>query len=115
MKIYEIEVLAIGTYIKINKNDRSGCSDVETDCWQEALFTVAAESIDEAAKLVYREYENLNGWWTNSCDRLFYDPATVTVEDDDSDDPAEIINYYFKEPKDGDGLKDAPIRYCKEV
>lgn len=115
MSIYTIDICAIGSYCVIDFNDRSGCSDVEVDCWQEALFYVAAGSIDEAARLIYREYEKLNEWWTNSCDTLYYDPKTVEIEDDDSDDPAEIVAYYFKEPRDGDGTKEGPRRYSKEV
>ena len=74
MKIYEFEVMAIGTYVIINLNDRSGCSDIEKDCWQEALFRVAAVNFESAVWKAYIEYEKLNKAWANSCDVLYYNP-----------------------------------------
>lgn len=114
MKIYEIEVLAIGTYTVVNPYDYSGCSDVDVDCWQEATFTVAAGSIEDAVKMVYKDYERLNRDYTNYCDRLFYNPVPLSVKDDEGDKP-EILDYHFCEPKDGDGATDAPERYSVEV
>lgn len=113
MKIYEIEVLAIGTYWDINLHDRSGCSDVEVDCWQEATFTVAAGSIEDAVKMVYRDYEKLNKDWANSCDTLYYNPVPLSVKEDEGDKP-EILDTRFSEPKDGDGATDAPDKYSEE-
>lgn len=114
MKLYEIEVLAIGTYWDINLYDKSGCSDREIDCWQEATFTVAAESIEDAVKMVYRDYERLNKDWANSCDTLYYNPVPMRVAECDGDEP-EIQDARFSEPKDGDGATDAPERYSVEV
>lgn len=112
--IYEIEVCAIGTYTAVNPFDKSGCSDVDVDCWQEAEFTVAAEDLGSALGLVYLKYESLNRDWTNTCDVLYYDPDSVKVEDDDADGE-EILDYHFCVPKDGDGAKEGPRRYSKEV
>lgn len=114
MRTYEIEVCAIGTYWDIDLSDKSGCSDREIDCWQEATFTVAAGSIDDAVKMVYKDYDRLNKDWANSCDRLYYDPALLSVGEIDGDEP-EILDARFSEPKDGDGATDAPERYSIEV
>lgn len=112
MNIYEIEVLAIGTYWEINLSDKSGCSDREIDCWQEATFTVAAGSIEEAVRMIYREYEKLNRELANSCDTLYYNPVPLRVTECEGDDP-EILDARFSEPKDGDGATDAPERYSE--
>lgn len=112
--IYKLEVLAIGAYTKINLSDKSGCSDREFDCWQEAEFTVAAEDLESALGLIHLNYEKLNRDWANSCDTLYFDPDSVNVEDDDADGE-EILDYHFHEPKDGDGATDAPSRYSIEV
>lgn len=112
MRTYEIEVLAIGTYWDINLSDKSGCSDREIDCWQEATFTVAAGSMEDAVKMVYREYEKLNREWTNTCDALYYNPVPLLVTECEGDDP-EILDARFSEPKDGDGATDAPERYSE--
>ena len=114
MRIYEIEVMAIGTYTVVNLYDKSGCSDREIDCWQEATFTVAAENMDDALALVYKDYEKLNRDYTNTCDTLYYNPVPLSVEEDEGADP-EILDYRFNEPKDGDGATDAPERYSVEV
>lgn len=114
MNIYEIEVLAIGTYTAVNPFDKSGCSDVDVDCWQEATFKVAAEDLKSALGLISLEYDKLNRDWTVSCDTLYYDPDTVVKEEDDGDGE-EILDYHFCEPKDGDGATDAPSRYSIEV
>lgn len=114
MNIYKLEVVAIGAYTKINLSDRSGCSDVEVDCWQEAEFTVAAEDLESALGLIHLNYEKLNRDWANSCDTLYYDPESVSVEEDDADGE-EILDYHFCVPKDGDGATDAPSRYSIEV
>lgn len=113
MKIYELEVMALGYYTAIDFNDRSGCSDVDVDCWQEAVFTVAAESIEEAVKLIEKEYERLNRNYTNYCVTLCYNPEPLSVEEAEGD-KAEILEYSFFEPREGDE-KDAPARYSKEV
>ena len=113
MWIYEIEVLAIGTYWDINLYDKSGCSDREIDCWQEATFTVAAGSMEDAVKMVYRDYEKLNKDWANTCDTIYYNPVPLSVCEDDGDEP-EILDYHFCEPKEGDGATDAPDKYSEE-
>lgn len=113
MGIYEIEVCAIGTYTAINPFDKSGCSDVDVDCWQEATFTVASGSIEDAVAMVYKEYEKLNRDYTNTCDTLYYNPNPLSVLEDEGDKP-EILDYHFCEPKDGDGVTDAPERYSEE-
>ena len=113
MRIYEIEVLAIGTYTKINLSARSGCSDREVDCWQEATFKVAAENMDDAVKMVYQDYEKLNRDYTNTCDTLYYNPDPLSVWEDEGDEP-EILDYHFCEPKEGDGATDAPDKYSEE-
>ena len=112
--IYSIEVLAIGTYTKIDFRDKSGCSDVDVDCWQEATFKVAAENLDDAVAMVYKDYERLNRDYTNTCDTLYYNPVPLSECEDDGDEP-EILDYHFCEPKDGDGAKEGPRRYSKEV
>lgn len=112
--IYSIELLAIGTYTKIDLSDKSGCSDVDVDCWQEATFKVAAEDLASALRLIFLEYDKLNRDWTVSCDTLYYDPDTVVEEEDDSDGE-EILDYHFNVPKDGYGATDAPSRYSIEV
>lgn len=114
MGIYEIEVCAIGTYTAINPFDKSGCSDVDVDCWQEATFTVAAGSIEHAVAIVYKNYERLNRDYTNYCERLFYNPVPLSVGEVEGDKP-EVLDYHFCEPKDGDGATDAPSRYSKEI
>ena len=114
MKIYELEVMSCGTYWIIDLNDKSGCSDVERDCWQEAVFTVAAESIERAAGLVLREYEKCNKEWSNSCDALYYNPNPLSVEDDEGDEE-EILDYSFHFPKEGDGAEKGPLKYSKEA
>ena len=114
MNIYELEVLAIGTYWDINLNDKSGCSDKEFDCWQEATITVAAESIEDAVKIVYKDYEKLNRDYTNYCETLYYNPVPLSVKEDEGGEP-EILDYHFCKPKDGDGATDAPERYSVEV
>lgn len=114
MKLYEIEVLAVGTYTAVNPYDHSGCSDVDVDCWQEATFTVAAESIEDAVKMVYKDYEKLNRDYTNYCETLYYNPVPLSVGECEGDEP-EILDYHFCEPKDGDGATDAPERYSVEV
>ena len=115
MKIYEFEVMSIGTYVIINLNDRSGCSDIEKDCWQEALFRVAAESLERAASMAYEDYEKLNREYTNSCDVLYYNPVPLSVEEDDSDDGEEILGCRFCEPKTGDGATYGPKKYSKQI
>ena len=113
MNIYEIEVMACGSYCVVNLNDRSGCSDIEKDCWQEAWFRVAAESVQSALRLVYNEYEKLNKDYTNSCDSLYYDPKSVKMEEYDWDDEGEeVLDYHFKEPVDGAKI---PRRYSEEA
>jgi hypothetical protein len=114
MRIYEIEVCAIGTYTAVNPFDKSGCSDVDVDCWQEATFTVAAESIEDAVAMVYKDYERLNRDYTNTCDTLYYNPAPLSVGECEGCEP-EILDYHFNVPKDGDGATDAPERYSIEV
>lgn len=114
MKIYEIEVMAIGSYWAIDKRDLSGCSDIRVDCWQEAIFVVAARNVREAVKLIYQEYESLNRNYTNTCDSIWYNPIPVSVDMDD-DEKSEIISYKFREPRDGDGIADAPHRYSVEL
>lgn len=115
MKIYEFEVMSIGTYVIINLNDRSGCSDIEKDCWQEAVFRVAAVSFESAVWKAYIEYEKLNKAWTNSCDVLYYNPIPLSVEEDDSESGEEILDYWFKEPRDGDGALCGPKKYSKQI
>lgn len=114
MKTYEIEVCAIGTYTAVNLYDKSGYSDVDVDCWQEATFKVAAEDLASALGLISLEYDKLNRDWTVSCDTLYYDPDTVVKEEDDGDGE-EILDYHFCVPKDGDGATDAPERYSIEI
>ena len=114
MNIYELEVCAIGTYTAVNPYDHSGCSDRQFDCWQEAVLTVAAESIEDAVKMIYEQYERLNRDYSNSCDTLYYTPVPLSVKEDEGDKP-EILDYHFCEPKDGDGATDAPERYSVEV
>ena len=114
MNIYEIEVLAIGTYTKIDFNDRSGCSDVDRECYQEGTFDVAAESLVDALALVVRDYEKCNRDWTNSADTFYYDPISVTEREDDGDGGAEILDYHLREPRLGADC-DAPMRYSREV
>lgn len=114
MKTYEIEVCAIGTYTAVNLYDKSGCSDREIDCWQEATFTVAAENLDDAVAMVYKDYERLNRDYTNSCDTLYFNPEPLSIKEDEGDKP-EILDYHYCEPKDGDGANDAPERYSVEV
>ena len=110
MKSYELEVAAIGTYTIIDLSDRSGCSDVDVDCWQEVAFTVVADSIEEAVRMAYREYDKLNREYTNTCDTLYYNPNPLSEEEADEGD-AEIMDARFGEPR----TDTVPLAYSKEV
>ena len=114
MNIYELEVIAIGERVVIDKGDLSGCSDRTEDCWQEATFVVAARNVKAAVKLIFQEYESLNRNYTNTCDSIWYNPIPVSVDMDD-DETSEIISCHFREPIKGNGVADAPPRYSIEL
>lgn len=119
MKIFKIEVAAIGSYWELDVNapygwHGSGVYDVEHECWQEATFSVAAETLEQATAMISSSYEKCNRDWSNSADAIYYDPNTIEETEDNDGGGAEIVDYHFREPKNGTDTA-VPARYSKEI
>lgn len=119
MRLFDICVVSFGSYYAGESPDcpwewrGSGCYDVYVECWQEAAFSVAANSLEEALSLISDNYEKMNREYCNSCDALYYDPdSVVEYPDEEGGDGPEIFECHFNEPVDGEN---APLCYSKEV
>lgn len=119
MKIYNIDTCAFGHFWVEDVNCPlywmgSGCYDEEYECYQEATFDVAADTLDEALKLIGAVFEKYNTRYDYTLDSLFYDADTVKEKDDEEDEHAEVFDYYYSEPVNGESIE-VPERYSKEI
>ena len=117
--IYNIETCAFGHFWVKDVNcppywRGSGCYDEEYGCYQEATFDVTADTLDEALKLIGNVFEKYNTRYDYTLDGLFYDTDTVEVKDDEEDGHAEVFDYYYSEPVNGESVE-IPERYSKEI
>ena len=117
--IYKIETCAFGTFWVQDVDcppywRGSGCYDEEFECYQEATFEVAADTLDEALKLIGCVFEKYNPKYDYTLYSIYYDPDTVTEKDDEEDGHAEVFDYNYSEPVEGKSVK-VPERYSKEI
>lgn len=117
--IYKIETCAFGTFWVQDVDcplywRGSGCYDEEYECIQEATFEVAADTLDEALKLIGGVFEKYNTKFDYTLCSIYYDPDTVTEKDDEDDGNAEVFDYYYSEPVNGESVE-VPERYSKEI
>ena len=117
--IYKIETCAFGTFWVQDVNAPlywigSGCYDVEYECYQEATFDVAADSLNDALKMIYDSFEKLNTQYDYNLYSVYYDPNTVEEKDDEDDGNAEVFDYNFSEPVNGESVE-IPERFSKEI
>lgn len=115
MKNYRIEACAGCIVWELDVNcpigwRGSGCYDVAHECYQEGAFAVCANSLEDALKLVSKEWERVNHYDLQICG-YYYDPSTVEIEDAEEDDGvAEVYEWYVGEPVEAD----VPERYKEE-
>ena len=117
--IYKIETCAFGTFWVQDVDcppywRGSGYYDEEFECYQEATFEVAADTLDEALKLIGGVFEKYNTKYDYTLYSIYYDPDTVTEKDDEEDGHAEVFDYNYSEPVEGKSVK-VPERYSKEI
>ena len=117
--IYKIETCAFGTFWVKDVDcppywRGSGCYDEEYECVQEATFEVAADTLDEALKLIGGVFEKYNRRYDYTLDSLFYDADTVEEKDDEEDGYSEVFDYYYSEPDTGKSVE-VPERYSEEI
>ena len=92
----------------------SGCYDVEYMCIQEATFDVAADTLEEALKLISQAFEKCNTKYSYELDCILYDPATVEEKPDEDGEYSEVFDYEYSEPECAEEIE-APERYSKEI
>ena len=114
--IYKIETCALGHYWEKDVNcppswRGSGCYDEEVECSQEATFDVAADTLEEALKLIGEVFEKYNKGYSYTLDSLLYDADTVEEKDDDEDGHAEVFDYNYSKPE----CVEVPERYSEEI
>ena len=113
MKTYTIDVCAFGSVWEQDVDcplewRGSGCYDVQHECYQEAKFTVWANSLGNALKMIRDEYEQRDREWCINPTKFKYDPATVKETDCEDDGEEEIFDSEFDVPKEG---TECPERY----
>lgn len=117
--IYKIETCAFGTFWEQDVDcppywRGSGCYDEEYECIQEATFEVAADTLDEALKLIGDVFEKYNTRYDYTLYSIYYDPDAVTEKEDEDDGNAEVFDYNYSEPVNGKSVE-VPERYSKEI
>lgn len=117
--IYKIETCAFGTFWVKDVDcppywRGSGCYDEEYECIQEATFDVAADTLDEALKLIGGVFEKYNTKFDYTLYSIYYDPDTVTEKEDEDDGNAEVFDYNYSEPVNGESVE-VPERYGEEI
>jgi len=110
MKIFDIDVAASGSYWDQYVYGM-GYEEVEIECNQEATFTVASDTLDDALKLIEKEFDEHDHSWSFDRRQFFYDPETVEEREDEDGGDAEILDYSYKEPTNG---YECHKRYSKE-
>ena len=117
--IYKIETCAFGTFWVQDVDcpsywRGSGCYDEEYECIQEVTFDVAADTLDEALKLIGGVFEKYNTRYDYTLYSIYYDPDTVTEKEDEDDGHAEVFDYNYFEPVNGKSVE-VPERYSKGI
>lgn len=118
MKIYKINALATGYYTVPDVDCPpgwmgSGCYDVDVDCYQEATFSIAANTLEEALDLLDKKFTDFQGHnWSFNVENIYYNPYTVVDEEDKDGGEPEILDYDYEKPVDDDKL---PTEYEHEI
>ena len=104
MKDFKIYACAYGTYWSY---------DEEYECVQEAVFNVAAENLENALRLVDKQFEKSQGCdWDYDVQAVYYNPKATEIREDDGDDYEEVFYWDYKKPVDG---SDVPDEYSNEI
>ena len=119
MKIYKIYACAFGSVWEYDVNCPpgwfgSGVYDVEYECYQEASFDVAANTLERAPELVAEKFCGYQGSeWSYDVHSVYYDPNAVEEkEDPDDGETEEVFDWEYENPEVSD---DFPKEYSKEI
>ena len=119
MKIFKIYACAYGTYWEFDVDcpygwHGSGCYDVEYECYQEASFDVAANSLEKALELIEKKFEEYQGGtYSYTVHSVYYDPESVDEQDDEEGaETEEVFDWHYEDPVNGSEL---PEEYSKEI
>ena len=117
--IYHIETCGVGHFWEEDVDcplfwRGSGCYDVEYECYQEVDFSVVADTLEEALKLIGEVFEKYNKGYSYTLDGILYDPDTVEEKPDEEDGRSEVFDYNYSEPVNGESIE-VPERYSEEI
>lgn len=104
MKNYEIDACAYGTYWKHDVNcpsdwRGSGCYDVEVEGIQKAHFTIAAENLGDALKMLDEHFCKNQGEWEYNVLHTYYLPSFVEESESEEDEP-DILDVIYEKPEE---------------